>query len=85
MLAVGDAAFQKKCLGKMDDVARDGRTVLFVSHNMAAGPGLCHRAIWLDRGEAVQAGPTAEVVRDYLQATATLDPLPVAERTRSHG
>ncbi len=47
VLAVGDAAFQKKCLGKMGDVARDGRTVLFVSHNMVAVQTLCRRAIWL--------------------------------------
>ena len=47
VLAVGDAEFQKKCLGKMDDAARGGRTVLFVSHNMAAVQSLCTRAIYL--------------------------------------
>ena len=56
VLAVGDAAFQKKCLGKMDDVAGDGRTVLFVSHNMAAVAGLCSRTIVLDQGKVVADG-----------------------------
>ena len=51
VLAVGDAEFQKKCLGKMDDVARDGRTVLFVSHNMNAVEQFCRRVLWIDRGE----------------------------------
>jgi lipopolysaccharide transport system ATP-binding protein len=50
VLAVGDAAFQKKCLGKMEDVAKEGRTVLFVSHNMGAITRLCERSLWLDEG-----------------------------------
>jgi lipopolysaccharide transport system ATP-binding protein len=53
VLAVGDAEFQKKCLGKMDEVAKGGRTVLFVSHNMSAVEQLCNRAIWLDSGKLV--------------------------------
>jgi lipopolysaccharide transport system ATP-binding protein len=67
VLAVGDAAFQKKCLGKMDDVAKEGRTVLFVSHNMAAIQTLCGRAIWLDRGRVLDDGQSARVVSRYLQ------------------
>ena len=51
VLAVGDALFQRKCLGKMGDVARGGRTVLFVSHNMKSIRNLCQRAVWLDQGE----------------------------------
>ena len=51
MLAVGDFSFQKKCLGKMGDVAKGGRTVLFVSHNMNAIKSLCSRAIWLEMEE----------------------------------
>src|SRR5204863_7964506 len=51
VLAVGDAAFQKKCLGKMDAVARSGRTVLFVSHTMSAIQGMCKTCIWLDHGQ----------------------------------
>jgi len=66
VLAVGDAAFQKKCLGKMDDVAHQGRTVLFVSHNMAAVNHLCRKAIWMDHGRIRQIGLTEPVVQEYL-------------------
>jgi lipopolysaccharide transport system ATP-binding protein len=67
VLAVGDAAFQKKCLGKMGAVATEGRTLLFVSHNMAAIRSLCPRSIWLDNGQIVAAGNTEQVVLDYLE------------------
>jgi lipopolysaccharide transport system ATP-binding protein len=66
VLAVGDAAFQKKCLGKMDNVAKQGRTVLFVSHNMGAVSGLCSRGIWVDRGQIAEDGPVNKVVSRYL-------------------
>ena len=66
ILAVGDAQFQKKCLGKMSDVASEGRTVLFVSHNMVAVQSLCKRALWLERGEIVEDGTAAAVVSNYL-------------------
>jgi len=67
VLAVGDTEFQKKCLGRMQDVSRgDGRTVLFVSHNMEAVQRLCGRAILLERGRTVAAGPTAPIVAQYL-------------------
>lgn len=66
VLAVGDAAFQKKCLGKMGDVATAGRTVLFVSHNMVAVQNLCNRAIWLDNGQIIEQGDTHQVVAKYL-------------------
>jgi lipopolysaccharide transport system ATP-binding protein len=62
VLSVGDAAFQKKCLGKMGDVARRGRTVLFVSHQMFAMRTLCERALWLDGGRLIKDGPAFEVV-----------------------
>lgn len=65
VLAVGDIAFQKKCLGKMEEVAKGGRTVLFISHNMGAIRSLCQSAIWLDNGQIVKKGPVDEVVRDY--------------------
>ena len=68
VLAVGDAEFQKRCLGKMSDVARGGRTVLFVSHNMGAVNRLCQTGLWLDQGKTVMQGPTVEVVRAYLGA-----------------
>jgi lipopolysaccharide transport system ATP-binding protein len=66
VLAVGDAEFQKKCLGKMGDVAREGRTVLFVSHNMSAVQALCPRSILLRGGAVVMDASTSDVLREYL-------------------
>ena len=67
VLAVGDAAFQKKCLGKMGDVSRDqGRTVIFVSHNMGSVSQLCQRGMILDRGALVYSGEISEVVKNYV-------------------
>jgi lipopolysaccharide transport system ATP-binding protein len=66
VLAVGDASFQKKCLGKMGAVAGEGRTVIFVSHNMGAITRLCRSAVWLDKGKIVAQGPTGDVVAKYL-------------------
>jgi lipopolysaccharide transport system ATP-binding protein len=66
VLAVGDAAFQKKCLGKMGDVAREGRTVLFVSHNMGAVSSLCSKTVYLAGGQVRSIGPTEPVVAEYL-------------------
>jgi lipopolysaccharide transport system ATP-binding protein len=66
VLAVGDAAFQKKCLGKMSEVAHSGRTVLFVSHNMASVSNLCRRAVWLERGMVRTAGEARAIVTKYL-------------------
>jgi lipopolysaccharide transport system ATP-binding protein len=71
VLAVGDMVFQRKCLGAMSDVARKGRTVLFVSHNMIAVQNLCKRVIWLDKGRLMQDGPSADVVGHYLSASFT--------------
>jgi len=62
VLAVGDAGFQRKCLGKMGEVAREGRTILFVSHNMGAIRSLCDRAIVIDQGRVVLDGDASEVV-----------------------
>jgi lipopolysaccharide transport system ATP-binding protein len=67
VLAVGDAEFQRKCLGKMRDVARGGRTVLFVSHNMQAIRQLCTHGVLLRRGSLVQQGTVDEVVESYLR------------------
>lgn len=67
VLAVGDAVFQKKCLRKMGDVAKEGRTVLFVSHNMTAVRSLCMSAIWLDKGMVLESGEAGRVVDSYLQ------------------
>ncbi|WMW23236.1 ABC transporter ATP-binding protein [Methanolobus mangrovi] len=66
VLAVGDAAFQKKCLGKMEEVAEGGRTVLFVSHNMGAVNNLCSKAIWLQSGLIRQIGDTHDIVTKYI-------------------
>jgi lipopolysaccharide transport system ATP-binding protein len=71
VLAVGDAAFQKKCLGKMADVSQQGRTVVFVSHNMTALRSLCTRAVWLNEGKVMEDGPAGAVVDHYLQKNAT--------------
>jgi lipopolysaccharide transport system ATP-binding protein len=68
VLAVGDAEFQKKCLGKMSEIGKGGRTVIFVSHSMPAIQRLCDRAILLDHGRVVVDGTTQEVVRRYLEA-----------------
>jgi len=67
VLAVGDSTFQKKCLGKMQDVSKGGRTVLFVSHNMTAIRELCERTVWLNSGQIVCMGKTREIVSRYLQ------------------
>src|SRR5581483_1256024 len=66
VLAVGDAAFQRKCLGKMNDVANAGRTILFVSHNMGAITNLCTRVVWCERGTIREDGDPQEVVKTYL-------------------
>lgn len=66
VLAVGDAAFQKKCLSKMESVGRSGRTVVFVSHHMPSITRLCERALLLDHGQLIMNGPAEQVVADYL-------------------
>jgi lipopolysaccharide transport system ATP-binding protein len=68
VLAVGDAEFQSKCLGKMGQVVHEGRTVIFVSHNMGAITDLCDEAIWIDNGQVRLIGPSREVVSAYLNA-----------------
>lgn len=72
VLAVGDAEFQKKCMGRMGDAARGGRTVLFVSHNMTAVEALCQRAVWLEGGRVMADGPTPEVVERYLSTSFSM-------------
>src|SRR6185503_18664965 len=62
VLAVGDVAFQRKCLGKIDALSHSGRTVLFVSHNMQAIRSLCKEAIWLEQGQLRAFGPSAKVI-----------------------
>ncbi len=76
VLAVGDANFQKKCLGKMHDVSASGRTVLFVSHNLHAVRNLCSRALWLESGRIKQDDSASRVVNSYLQTISV--GLPIA-------
>jgi lipopolysaccharide transport system ATP-binding protein len=71
VLAVGDTEFQKKCLGKMDEVSRQGRTILFVSHNLEAIRSLCSRTLLLENGRMSCLGNTAEVIEKYLMREAT--------------
>jgi ABC-type polysaccharide/polyol phosphate transport system ATPase subunit len=66
VLAVGDAEFQEKCLSRMNDVAREGRTVLFVSHNLSAVQRLCGRSILLDKGRVIADGDTSHVIKQYI-------------------
>ncbi len=66
VLAVGDAAFQKKCLGKMGEVAKEGRTVLFVSHNLGAVNALCQKALHLEQGSVLRMGEASQIVEAYL-------------------
>ena len=87
VLAVGDAEFQKKCLGKMENVSREeGRTVLFVSHNMAAVDSLTKRSVLLDNGELVANESTPEVIKIYLQGIRDKSPdIPVKDRLDRKG
>jgi len=82
VLVVGDAAFQKKCLGKLDNVATsEGRTVLFVSHDLAAIQSLCERTILIEDGKIVADGPTGDVVDQYLRSMSLIEEIPLEERT----
>ncbi len=84
VLAVGDAAFQKKCLGKMQDVGREGRTVLFVSHNMSAVKNLCDRAICLFQGEVEADGDVDSVIEQYMGGDAPSVVVYEASEASSH-
>ncbi|HEY9620472.1 MAG TPA: ABC transporter ATP-binding protein [Crinalium sp.] len=83
VLAVGDAQFQSKCLGKMQDVTQSGRTVIFVSHNMAAVRQLCNSAILLQKGQLTFAGTGEQVVSRYLSSATPTDKN--VRRISSHG
>jgi homopolymeric O-antigen transport system ATP-binding protein len=86
VLAVGDAAFQKKCLGKLDNIATsEGRTVLFVSHDMAAILALCDRAVLLDGGKITAMGETNEVVEQYFSSMTELESIPLDQREDRSG
>lgn len=85
VLAVGDAEFQSKCIGKMGEVASAGRTVLFVSHNMVAVQNLCKRTIWLESGGISANGETGEVIKEYLDRTTNLVGTPLSSRHNREG
>ncbi len=86
VLAVGDAGFQKKCLGKMAEVATEGRTILFVSHNLSAVQALCSSAILLDNGELVLQDSTDNVIRRYLHENQSVaQSSSMGERTDRRG
>ena len=85
VLAVGDLAFQRKCLGKMEDVAGSGRTVLFVSHNMAAVRSLCTRAFLIESGRITTEGSPADVARQYAEASVIRNATPLHEREERGG
>jgi lipopolysaccharide transport system ATP-binding protein len=80
VLSVGDAAFQDKCLGKMNEVASGGRTVLFVSHNMSAVASLCTKSYWLDSGRVVASGETSSVIKRYIQSARMGSGLVLSDR-----
>src|SRR4051812_48899319 len=85
VLAVGDASFQRKSLGKMNEVAQEGRTIVFVSHNLAIIQALCTRGILLERGEVVADGPVEETVERYLRSLERAAGDDLLERTDRDG
>ncbi len=85
VLAVGDAEFQKKCLGKMGKIANEGRTVLFVSHNMAAIETLCSKAMIISKGSNSDIGQSKEIIQQYLHELSTYSGGPLIKRTDRKG
>ncbi|MBN1755105.1 ABC transporter ATP-binding protein [bacterium] len=85
VLAVGDIQFQQKCLGKMQEVANSGRTLVFVSHNMASIQRLCTKCLLLEQGKMRSAGNTREVIREYLQLVSEVVNIPLHQRVDRKG
>lgn len=85
VLSVGDIAFQEKCVARMRQIARDGRTVLFVSHNIAAVASLCRRSIMLESGRLVADGPTTDVIERFVESVRADVTMPLADRTDRQG
>lgn len=85
VLAVGDAEFQKRCLAKLEDASKHGRTVLFVSHNMAAVEALCSSGLLLDRGGVAMTGPVKDVIYAYLAQSEKLLEFDLADRPDREG
>jgi lipopolysaccharide transport system ATP-binding protein len=84
VLAVGDINFQKKCMGKMGDVAKQGRTIVLVSHQLNSIRRLCHRVIWVDAASVRQSGSADEVVNAYEATMSTADGAPIGSRSGDH-
>jgi ABC-type polysaccharide/polyol phosphate transport system ATPase subunit len=68
VLAVGDEAFQRKCLAKIEEFQKEGRTIIFVSHALSTVAEMCHRALWLDQGRIRAMGSADRVVEEYLES-----------------
>jgi len=85
VLAVGDAAFQKKCMSRMRDVAGEGRTILFVSHNMAAIQNLCDKCIYMKNGQLITQGETEKVISSYLRSGAEAHQISLEDRKDRSG
>ena len=81
VLAVGDAAFQKKCLGKMGKISREGRTIIFVSHNMGALSNLCTTGLWINNGQTMLKGEVTAVVNSYIKSLTDQDDSTKARRS----
>ena len=82
VLAVGDAEFQRRCLGRMQDVVNEGRTIVFVSHNLSAVQRLCPQSAWIHHGRLMAHGPTAEIISKYLRENR---PQAVRRQRRARG
>jgi lipopolysaccharide transport system ATP-binding protein len=85
VLAVGDAGFQRKCLAKMDNAAKDGRTVVLVSHSTESLLSLCNRAIRMEEGCKADDGPAKKVVESYLQSVGPIESIPIDQRLDRQG
>jgi homopolymeric O-antigen transport system ATP-binding protein len=85
VLSVGDHAFQQRCLGRMGEIAQGGRTIVFVSHNLAAVSALCSQACMIERGRLVAQGPTNEVLNDYLSSFSRSERASLRLRTDRQG
>ena len=82
VLAVGDARFREKCLGKMSEFGREGRTVVFVSHDLGSITQVCRRAVWLDGGRVQADGPSEEIVQRYVRGAVGALAQPTSSPTR---
>ena len=81
VLAVGDASFQKKCLDKMEGISKSGKTILFVSHNMASIEAICNKGIWLKKGIIREIGPTHSTIKNYLEDVTPKTKFKIKDRT----